>query len=492
MQRMHMKLTRRDFARIGGAFGLSAAALDATPTAPERPAALSSPATERGFPDGFRWGTATSAFQVEGAVNEDGRGPSIWDTFAREPGRIFDNANGDIANDHFHRYADDVRLMKDLGVTTYRFSIAWPRVFPQGAGAANPKGLDFYHRLVDALLAQGIEPFATLYHWDLPQALQERGGWEARDAALAFADYAGHVAHHLTDRVKNIFTMNEIASFIDLGYGQGIFAPGLTLAPARLNQARHHALLGHGLAVQAIRAKGRAGTQVGVAENITVCVPVIETPEHIAAAEKATRELNAGYLTAIFEGEYNKAYLANAGADAPRFCAEDMKAIASPVDFAGINVYAPHHYVRACAAAPGYVAVPLSLSYPHMASGWLKVGPEALYWAPRHVAKLWNVDTIYITENGCSASDAPASDSQIYDTDRVMFLRNYLAQLQRATADGVPVRGYFVWSLMDNFEWKDGYSNRFGLHYVDYATQTRVPKLSAAFYKQVIAENAVV
>lgn len=486
---MPLGMTRRDFAKIGGALGLSATTLDATSLAAPLPAA--STRTPREFPQDFLWGTATSAFQIEGAVNEDGRGPSIWDTFARVPGRIVSNANADIANDHFHHYADDVRLIKSLGVGAYRFSIAWPRLFPNGGGRPNPKGLDFYNRLVDELLTHGIQPFATLYHWDLPQALQGEGGWEARDTAQAFADYAGYVAEHLTDRVKHIFTMNEIQAFVDLGYGQGVFAPGLRLPPDRLNQLRHHAILGHGLAVQAIRSNARSGTQVGLAENITVCVPVIETAEHITAAEQATRAFNAPYLTAILEGEYTQEFLSHAGANAPRFTHDEMKAIGSPLDFVGINVYAPHHYVRACVAAPGFAAVPLSTSYPHMASSWLKVGPEALYWAPRHVAKLWNVKNIYITENGCSANDTLAGDGNVYDADRVMFLRNYLTQLQRATADGVPVKGYFVWSLMDNFEWADGYSNRFGLHYVDYETQLRTPKLSAAFYKQVVAQNAV-
>jgi beta-glucosidase len=420
--------------------GLAATALDASAqAASETPQDQRDARTDRAFPQGFRWGTATSAFQIEGAVNEDGRRPSIWDTFSCAPGRIANNANADIANDHFHRYADDVRLMKDLGVTTYRFSIAWPRVFPRGAGAPNPKGLDFYHRLVDALLAQGIEPFATLYHWDLPQALQDNGGWEQRDTAQAFADYAGYAAKHLTDRVRHIFTMNEIKSFVDFGYGDGIFAPGLKLPPGRLNQLRHNAILGHGLSVQAIRANGHAGVQVGLAENMTVCVPVIETHEHIAAARQATREFNAPYLTAILEGAYTEAFLASAGADAPRYSVADMTAIGSPIDFVGINVYAPHHYVRACAAAPGFASVPLSASYPHMASSWLKVGPEALYWAPRQLEKIWNVKSIYITENGCSASDVPAGDGNVYDTDRVMFLRNYLSQLQRATSEGVPV-----------------------------------------------------
>jgi beta-glucosidase len=417
----------------------------------------------------------------------------VWDTFSHTPGKTKDNATGDVAVDHYHRYKQDVQLIKALGAKVYRFSIAWPRVFPEGTGAPNPKGLDFYNRLVDELLANGIEPFATLYHWDLPQALQDRvGGWESRDTAQAFADYAGYVAQRLTDRVKHIFTLNELWAFVELGYGTGVHAPGLKLPPGRLNQTRHHAVLGHGLAVQAIRATARPGTKVGPAENVTVCVPVIETPEHVRAAERAMRELNAGYLTVILEGRYTESFLASAGANAPKFTPDDLKAIASPIDLVGINIYTPQHYVRAVDAAPGFASVPFPPSYPRMASPWLNIGPEALYWGPRHLAKVWNVSDIHITENGCSAADVPATDGTVYDTDRVMFLRNYLTQLQRATSEGVPVRSYFLWSLMDNFEWADGYDHRFGLHYVDYATQRRTPKLSALFYREVLARNAVV
>jgi beta-glucosidase len=446
----------------------------------------------RRFPKGFLWGTATASYQIEGAVDEDGRGPSIWDTFAHTPGKIADGSTGDVAVDHYHRYKEDVQLMKALGAKSYRFSIAWPRVFPQGTGAPNPKGLDFYNRLVDELLANGIKPFATLYHWDLPQALQDRGGWESRDTAGAFGDYAGYVAEKISDRVKHFFTINEFYTFVEMGHRRGAMAPGLTLPRGRVNQIRHHAVLAHGLAVRAIRAKGRRGTKVGPAENIGIGVPIIETREHMKAAEVATRELNAGYLTVILEGRYTEAYLASAGPDAPKFTPEDLKIISSPLDFVGINVYLPSQYVRAIDAAPGYQFVPFNASHPRMASPWHRIGPEALYWAPRHLQKLWKVKDIYITENGCAASDEPAGDGSVCDSDRIMFLRSYLAQLQRATSEGVPVRGYFFWSLMDNFEWAAGYATRFGLVYVDYKTQKRTPKLSASFYREVIARNRVV
>jgi len=446
----------------------------------------------RAFPDGFLWGTATASYQIEGAWNEDGKGESIWDRFARTPGKIKNNDTGDVALDHYHRYKEDVQLIKALGVKTYRFSISWPRIFPEGIGAPNLKGLDFYSRLVDELLANGIEPFATLYHWDLPQALQDRwGGWESRDTAQAFAHYAGYVAEKLSGRIRHFFTINEFTTFVEFGYGTGLLAPGLKLAPARLNQVRHHAVLAHGLAVQAIRAKAQQGAQVGLAENIVAGVPLIETREHIAAAQRYTREINAGYLTVILEGRYTDAFLSSAGANAPKFTPEDLKVISSPLDFVGINVYMPK-YVRAIDAAPGYEPLEFSKSHPRMASSWHFIGPEALYWAPRHLVKLWNVKHIYITENGCAAADDPSANGVVYDSDRIMFLRNYLAQLQRATAEGVPVRGYFHWSSMDNFEWSDGYGTRFGLIYVDYTTLKRTPKMSASFFQEVVSRNYVV
>lgn len=481
-------LTRRTWMTAAAAATVVAAATGSASTTPRSSIPSRRPAT--GFPAGFRWGTATSAYQVEGAAQQDGRGASIWDTFSQQPDRIRDGTTGQTSVDHYHRYKEDVTLMKSIGARTYRFSIAWPRVFPDGSGAANPKGLDFYDRLVDELLAAGIEPFATLYHWDLPQALQDRGGWESRDTADAFGAYASHVAGKLTDRVRHIFTINEMQTFIEQGYGTGLFAPGLKLDHGRLNQARHHAVLAHGLGVQAVRASGRRGTRVGPAENIGTALPAVETIENIRAAELATRELNAPYLTVMMEGRYTDAYLAKAGRDAPRFTAEDLKTISSKVDFVGLNVYTPSQYVLASEAAPGFTEVPFPTSHPHMASPWLKLGPEALYWAPKHAASLWKVKDIFIAENGASASDQPAADGAIYDVDRVMYLRNCLVHLQRATAENVPVRGYFLWSLLDNFEWTDGYSTRFGIVHVDYTTQKRTPKLSASFYREVIARNA--
>jgi beta-glucosidase len=484
---MFGKFSRRHFAKLAGfsALGMAASAKSEDGEAARGHAPAS-------FPDGFIWGTATSAYQIEGAVSEDGRGRSIWDTFAHTPGKIGDRSNADRANDHYHRYKEDVRLIKELGAKAYRFSIAWPRVFPHGTGAPNPKGLDFYDRLVDELLSHGIEPFATLYHWDLPQVLQDRqGGWQSSETSRAFADYAGTVAERLSDRVKSFFTVNEAGRFVNFGYGWGIDAPGLKLPQGKLNQVRHNVALAHGLAVQAIRAKGRAGTKVGPAENIAACLPAIATPENIRAAEIATRELNAGFLGVILEGKYTDGFLEYAGKNAPRFTADELKIIASPNDFVGLNIYAPQYYVVAIDRAPGFRVLPFPTSFPHMNVDWLRIGPETAYWVPRLAAKVWNIETIYISENGTSADDKVAADGNIYDLDRIMYLRNYLAQLQRATSEGVPVRGYFLWSLMDNFEWIYGFEKRFGLYRVDFGTQRRTPKLSASFYRDVIARNAI-
>jgi beta-glucosidase len=487
---MFSRFSRRHFGKLAG---LSALGLAAPAAAAERKSRqIKDRHPPAPFPKDFVWGTATSSYQIEGAVKEDGRGPSIWDTFSHTAGKIGDGSNGDRANEHYHRYKEDVRLIRDLGVKAYRFSIAWPRVFPEGTGKPNPKGLDFYNRLVDELLANGIEPYATLYHWDLPQALQDRvGGWQSSETSKAFAEYSGYVAERLSDRVKYFFTLNEAGRFLNFGYGWGIDAPGLKLPTAELNQARHHVVLGHGLAVQAIRAKARKGTKVGPAENIAACVPAFATPEHIRATEMATRELNAGLLGVMLEGKYTDGFLEFSGKDAPKFTPEELKIIGAKNDFVGLNIYAPQFYIAASDKKPGWRVLPFPASFPHMNSDWLRIGPEVIYWASRLTAKVWNVDNIFITENGTSSEDKLAADGKVYDLDRVSFLRNYLVQLQRATSEGVPVRGYFLWSLMDNFEWIFGYEKRFGVYHVDFQTQARVPKLSAEFYRDVVAKNAI-
>jgi beta-glucosidase len=481
------KVSRRHFTKLAGlsalGLGVPARSQGAQKPGPYAPAS---------FPKDFLWGTATSAYQIEGAVKEDGRGPSIWDTFAHVPGNIGDLSNGDVACDHYHRYKDDVGLIRELGAKAYRFSIAWPRVFPEGTGTPNPRGLDFYDRLIDELLANGIEPYATLYHWDLPQALQDRGGgWLSSETSRAFGDYAAYVAGRLSDRVKSFFTVNECGRFVLFGYGLGVDAPGLKLPQAQVNQARHHVALAHGLAVQAIRAQARPGTRVGVAENIATCLPAIDTPANIEATRVATRELNGGFLNVILTGKYTDGFLNYAGANAPKFTPDELKIIATPNDFLGLNIYAPGYYITASDRPSGFSVLPIPSSFPHMSSDWLRIAPETAYWAPRLAAEIWDVDTIYISENGTSSIDKLAPDGQVYDLDRIMFLRNYLGQMQRAITDGVPIKGYFQWSLMDNFEWIFGYEKRFGLYRVDFETQARLPKLSASFYRDVIARNAI-
>jgi beta-glucosidase len=475
------EFTRRQFGKVAAATAALAGV-----SLPEFSLGQQPPGS-RQFPPGFVWGCATAAYQVEGGVHEGGRGASIWDVFSHTPGKTHNGDTGDVADDSYHLYKEDARLLKNLGVGAYRMSIAWPRIFPNGTGQPNQAGLDYYKRVLDELLANGITPYVTLFHWDLPAALP--GGWQSRATALAFADYAAYVARQLADRVRHFMTTNEFACFTDLGYGEGQFAPGLKLPAAQVNQVRHHGILAHGLGVQAIRANAPAA-EVGLAENALVCVPVIEDRANMEAARRATREESAPFLTTLLEGAYPDSYFEREGANAPHVEPGDMKAIGSRLDFVGLNVYSPT-YVRADGSARGYAKVPYPASYPRMGSPWLYLGPECIYWAVRNVCEIWNPRGIYITENGCSAADVVTAAGRIEDTDRVMYLRNHLTNLQRAAAEGFPVKGYFLWSLLDNFEWVDGYSKRFGIYYVDFKTERRTPKLSAEWYREVIARNAV-
>ena len=487
-------VSRRTFGRLltagAAATTLPALAASAQPDQNAVPAAGSGK-----FPEGFLWGSATASYQVEGAVKEDGRGQSIWDTFSHTPGKTHNGDTGDVADDDYHRYREDIAIMKELGLKTCRFSIAWPRIFPEGTGKPNPKGLDHYQRFVDELHNAGIEPFCTLYHWDLPQALEDKGGWQNRATSEAFAAYCGYTAGKLSDRISHFMTTNEIETFTDLGYKNGTHAPGLQLDPKAFAQVCHNAVLGHGLAVQAIRAQAKAGTQVGLAENISSTVPAIATDEHIRAGRTAIQEENARYMNVIQTGKYTDAYLKKLGPNAPQFTDADLKAISSPLDFVGINVYTPTYVMAAPGSDLGYQVVPFPTSYPHMFSDWLHIGPEALYWGPKLAHEVWGIKTIYITENGASSDDKLTPDAQgnmqVLDTDRTMYLRNYLTQLHRGVSEGVPDKGYFLWSLLDNYEWADGYEKRFGITYVDFQTQKRIPKLSSRFYKATIAANAV-
>lgn len=473
--------------------GLGAAALGsslaATGSVNAQPATRIA-AAEGAFPPGFLWGCATASYQIEGAAKEDGRGPSVWDVFSHTPGKVANGDTGDVACDSYHRYPEDIALLKALGVKAYRFSIAWSRIFPDGRGKPNQKGVDYYNRLVDGLLAAGIAPHVTLFHWDLPAALP--GGWQNRDTAYAFGDYAAYMAGRLSDRVKQFMTVNELLCFTDLGYLTGGKAPGLKLPQKEANQVRHHGVLAHGLGVQAIRANAKAGTLVGLAENPSIYVPAIETPEHIEAAKKATRDSNAMFLTAIMEGKYLESYLTAQGRDAPVVKDGDMALIGSPLDFVSINVYTGKMVRADPSAASGYQVLPMTGQAPRMPSKWLYVTPEVIYWGLRAITELWKPKALYISENGCSADDTVSADGKVYDTDRVMYLRNYMTHLQRAAREGLPIKGYFVWSLMDNFEWEDGYTKLFGIHHVDFKTQKRTPKLSADWYRELVRTNRLV
>ena len=442
------------------------------------------------YPKGFVWGCATAAYQIEGGAKDDGRGPSTWDVFSHTPGKTHDGETGDVADDSYHLYKEDIRLLKALGVGGYRMSMSWSRVFPTGKGEVNPKGLDYYSRIVDELLANGITPYITLFHWDTPAALQ--GGWQSRDTAKALADYAAYVTKRLGDRVKHWMTTNEFECFTDLGYRVGEFAPGMKLADGPANQVRHHGILAHGLAVQAIRASTPAGTQVGLAEDARVFVPVMETQEHIEAARKATRAGNAPFLTAIMEGKYMDAYLEHEGSNAPKVEAGDMNIISSPVDFIGLNVYHADLCARGlvgpglCDGAFSGVGAAHGLALDRCFARSAHTGRCAMSAICGSTARClhhreWLLLGRCIDARRAHRRCRPAHVSaQPFDSPAPRGCR------------GLPVKGYFLWSLMDNFEWADGYSKRFGIHYVDFKTLKRTPKLSAEWYREAVAWNAVV
>ncbi|WP_219506970.1 GH1 family beta-glucosidase [Nonomuraea ceibae] len=422
----------------------------------------------------FLWGTATAAYQIEGAADEDGRGPSIWDTFSHEPGRTRDGHTGDVACDHYHRWPEDVALMSELGVGAYRFSIAWPRVQPSGAGPANPKGLDFYERLVDALLAAGITPVPTLFHWDLPQAAQDRGGWLNRDTAHRFADYAALVADRLADRVPMWITLNE--PFVHMAYGHalGLHAPGQALLLDALPVA-HHQLLAHGLATAALRAAG-AG-QVLLTNNCTPVWAASDAAEDVAAAEAYDILHNRLFNDPVLTGAYPD--LSAYGAKELGFVRDgDLAVIAAPLDGLGVNYYNPTRI--AAPAGPGLPFTDVGVTgHPTTAFGW-PVVPDGLRELLTGLLARYGdaLPPVYVTENGCSQPDVPGPDGTVDDQDRIAYLDQHIAAVHAARREGVDVRGYFVWSLLDNFEWAEGYHQRFGLVHVDFATGRRTPKAS--------------
>ena len=443
------------------------------------------------FPKDFAWGVATAAPQVEGAAFADGKGESIWDRFSRLPGKVRNGDTLDVACDHYHRFREDFALMRSLGIRNYRLSIAWPRIYPKGDGALNQAGLDFYHRLFEAMAENGIMPWVTLFHWDLPQALEDQGGWPSRVVVDAFARYADTVVSTFAGRVKNWFTMNEIRCFTDFGYGPDGHnrAPGRVESARVVNQTYHHALLCHGHAVRAVRAFGGGGARVGIADNCDACVPVTESPADIEAANAWFVDGNLNILDPIYRGRYADEYLERTGGDAPSVAAGDFDLIGAPTDFLGLNLYSGS-FVR---ARPGarYEVLPMPPSYWHADGNWLRLMPQLMYWAPRFAKENYGPKEIYITENGCGYDDEPVVKGEVADLHRREFLRLYLGDLHRAIGDGVPVGGYFVWSFLDNFEWNDGYTRRFGIVHVDFATQQRTPKLSARYYSEIIRHNGL-
>ncbi|GAB7043030.1 MULTISPECIES: GH1 family beta-glucosidase [Catenuloplanes] len=450
------------------------------------------------FPPDFLWGAATAAYQIEGAATEDGRGPSIWDTFSHTPGRTVNGDHGDVACDHYHRLSDDVRLMAELGLKSYRFSLAWPRIQPTGSGKVNQAGLDFYRRLADELLEAGVLPWATLYHWDLPQALEDAGGWPHRDTAARFADYAQLTVDALGDRITNWTTFNEPWCSGFLGYGSGVHAPGVQDGGASV-RAVHHLLLGHGLALQAVRAR-TPEVNLGITLNLYSMAPATESDADRDAARRIDGLANRFFLDPVLRGEYPADVVEDlAGvSDFAHLRDGDLATINQPLDFLGINYYSRH---VVAAPEPGAVAEPScwpgseTVRFVHRSGvpvtdmNW-EIDAPGLVETLRGVAENYPAVPLYVTENGSAFVDKLV-DGVVDDPERVDYFDQHLRACHAAIEAGVPLKGYFAWSLMDNFEWSWGYTKRFGMVYVDYETQARIPKTSARWYADVIRRNGL-
>lgn len=449
------------------------------------------------FPEDFLWGAATASFQIEGATTADGRGRSIWDTFAETPGKVLNGDTGDPADDHYHRYAEDIGLMRALNLGAYRFSIAWPRILPEGEGKVNQAGLDFYDRLVDALLEAGIRPWATLYHWDLPQPLEDRGGWPERDTALRFADYATVVAEALGDRVGDWMTINEPWCSAFLGYDNGHHAPGRRDTAAAL-AATHHLLLGHGLAVEAIRSTGHPA-RVGLAHNQAVIRANGAHAADVRAARRADGVRNRIFTDPLFKGSYPADVLKDIAhiSDFSFVREGDLATISAPIDFLGVNYYTPEFVAGSDrgldpagvdgggGAWPGAEPeeVHVSRGLPVTQMGW-EIDPRGLYDVLQRLAGESGGIDLYVTENGCAFEDRVSEDGAVHDPERTDYYEAHLRAAREAVHAGIPLRGYFAWSLLDNFEWAWGYSRRFGIVYVDYETQERVVKDTGHWYAE--------
>jgi beta-glucosidase len=465
-----------------------------------------SPGESLAFPTGFTWGAATAAYQIEGATDADGRGLSVWDTFSRMPGKVRGGDTGDIACDSYHRYPEDADLLRSLGLSAYRFSVSWPRVFPSGAGQLNQAGLDYYKRLLDALGERGIIAAATLFHWDLPQALQDLGGWAVRDTAYRFADYASAVAEALGDRVARWITLNEPLVVAHNGHRIGVHAPGLT-DNAVAAAVTHHLLLGHGLGAAAVRA-AVPGAQVGITLNLTpVRIAASASVNGSAEALERARLVadathNGVFLEPVLSGRYPEHAPAAILPPADLILDGDMETIAAPIDFLGVNYYQPEHLragdpdnlrrgeERPMPGIEGGVVHYSPEGMERTSMGWL-IDPDGLYELLLRLSKDAPGLPLYITENGCAAEDYINPDGEVNDLERVKFLHLHLEAAARAARDGASLSGYYVWSLLDNFEWAYGYQKRFGIIFVDFATQRRIPKASSAFYADVVRANAV-
>lgn len=500
------RLTRRKFlsASAGSAISLVALRSNAQAqqqTQPPQQQSQQQPASapaKSPFPANFLWGASTSAYQVEGASRDDGKDLSVWDEFSRQPGAIRDGMNGDTACDFYHRYAEDISRMQSIGLRAFRFSISWSRVIPEGTGDVNQKGLDFYSHLVDELLAAKITPVVTLFHWDTPLALMQRGSWEARDVSHWLADFAALLARTLSDRVKYWLTINEPRSFIGGGYVTGTQAPGERLPRDQYMRAAHIVLLAHGRAVQALRANAKKPIQISYPCDVSPCLPESSSAADVAAAKQATFESpidhfsgefwwreNSWWLDPVYTGKYPEGALAALGKDAPEILAGDMETIHQPLDFLATNIYGGRIVRAGSGGKEQLVAFPAG--FPLTAMGW-EVTPDALYWGPKWLSERYNLP-IFVTENGCSCRDWISLDEQVHDPQRIDFTARYLQALARASVENVSLIGYLHWSLLDNFEWQEGYTQRFGMIYVDFSTQKRTLKDSATWYAHVIKSN---
>jgi len=448
------------------------------------------------FPKGFLWGAATAAYQIEGAWNEDGKGPSVWDEFCHRDGKVWQNHTGDVACDHYHLWKNDIKLMQEIGLKAYRMSVSWPRVIPLGYGKQNPKGLAFYDKLIDGLLKAGIDPWITLFHWDMPQGLQDKGAWMNSDIPKHFEDYAALLASKLGDRVSNWMTFNEPQCFIGIGYSSGIHAPGDKRSMRDLLLMYFNFHLAHGRAVQAIRQNAKLKANIGMAPCTSGAIPETESKKDIDATKKSMftigdREnafVNISWiLDPVLLGKYPEEGLKRYEGLLPEIKDSDLKLISQKIDFIGCNCYTGYKVKAGKDGKPETLAKPIGHPRGHL--DWLTVDPEALYWLTRFFNERYPDKPLVITENGFCSLDWVALDGKVHDPARIDQMHRYLKGLKRAAAEGIPVKAYFHWSLMDNFEWAEGYRARFGMIHVDYTTQKRTLKDSAYWYKDVIASN---